>query len=87
MNIPYNELCISVLFSHCFRPYKRHFSKFWCLKTCSNGVCRAGNIKKTTQTQLFMRYVYFMAVYVDFKWFIDLTVNFHTVKFLQFVFE
>ena len=45
---------------------------------------RAGNSKKTTQTQLFMRYVYLIAVYVHFFYltinliFIDPTINSHT---------
>ena len=35
--------------------------------------------KKTTQTQLFFRYVYFViAVYAHFNRFIDLTINSHT---------
>ena len=29
------------------------------IKTCENGVYRAGNSKKTTQTQPFLRFVYF----------------------------
>ena len=59
---------------NCSLPYKRRFSKT--LKLAKTAfILSTGQSKKTTQTQLFMRYMYtLIAVYVHFNRFIDLTI-------------
>ena len=67
------SVCVIFLKINCSLPYKRRFSKT--LKLAKTAfIPSTGQSEKTTQTQLFMKYVYFNSFLVHFNRFIDLTI-------------
>ena len=64
--------CISIPRGHWEQSLPQVAQLYFAVFGLLNGVCRAENCKKTTQTQLKM------AVNVHFNCFIDLTINSHT---------